>query len=120
NWTIDRTRTFTRTTGNYVNVKLSSEASGNVSASGTNRYGEAFTNAITTPIQATNNPGCLWKPYVGTFIHKIANRTVTVDFGVDSGDNQVGSADNCAANDGFFVTYTRANRTRTRFVEYWH
>lgn len=120
-WAIDRTRTYTLTSQNYVNIELSSEASGNVESKGTNRFGDNFTNTIQTPIQASNISSCLWKPYVGTYIHQISNRTATVNFGVTINDQPAGATENSCANvaDGYFITYQHNGRTLTRFVEYW-
>ena len=53
-WTFDRTRTWTLT-GSLLNVALSTENANNTEASGTTRYGEAFTAALTTPLQSDNN-----------------------------------------------------------------
>jgi hypothetical protein len=117
-WTFDRTRTFTTYNG-LINVSLSSQASNNIAMSGTNRYGESFQDVIASPIQATNNPGCLWKPWTGTWQHNIDNKTTTIQFGTDINGNQIGSEGTCASGDGYFITYSNGKRTLTKFVEYW-
>ena len=116
-WTIDRTRTFTKNSAGYANIQLSSEASGNVDATGTNSQGNTFTNSIPTPIQSENKPGCVWKPYAGQYIHQVNNKTVTTLFGTNASGQSMGSAGTCA--DGYYITYQVGNRTKTKFVAYW-
>lgn len=117
-WTFDRTRTFSTYNG-LINVSLSTQAVNGVSMSGTNRYGENFEDILSSPIQATNNTGCLWKPWTGTWDHMIGNRTATIQFGTDINGNPVGTEGNCVNGEGYFITYSNGKRTLTRFVEYW-
>src|ERR1019366_2725906 len=121
-WTIDRTRTF-KNTGGVASIELSSEAANSVDATGTNKDGNTFTNAIPTTIVANANPNCPWKPYTGEYTHHVANRTATVVFGVNSAGTSIGSAatssTDCALM-GYMVTYTNGTHTRTRFVGYSH
>jgi hypothetical protein len=118
-WKFDRTRVYTRTSNNYVNIAWMTEASGNIDATGTNRYGETFTNSITNPIQAANNPGCLWKPWTGTYQHNVSNRTATIVFGTDNNGSPIGTEGSCTAGEGYFVTYQANNKTYTKFFAYW-
>jgi len=118
---VDRTRSWNSTvTGNsnLITVSVYSEASGNIDVSGTNRYGTAFTNAITTTIAANSQTGCLFKPYQGQVTHNIANREVTVLYGTDPSGNSIGSPTHCG--DGYYITYYKNGNVKSyRFVYYW-
>jgi hypothetical protein len=124
-WTVDRSRTWTRT-GNVVTVSLaagSGAAGSSVTESGTNRFGEAFTNSITQTISADNNDG--YRPYTGTFIHQIGTATGTVTFGTSSSGTQEGTAATTAlsfpfGSYGYYITYVNGSATRSRFVSYWN
>ncbi|MDB5281854.1 MAG: hypothetical protein JWO06_929 [Bacteroidota bacterium] len=124
-WSIDRTRTFTNA-GGIATIQLSSEATGNVDASGTNANGFTFVNSIPTPLVANSNPSCAWKVYQGEYNHEVANtrgRTVNIKFGVNASGAQIGSATTSATDCdvmGFLATFTVGNRTKTRFVGYAH
>ncbi len=117
-WTVDRTRSW-NITGTVITVTVSSQASGNVSESGTNRFGDAFTNTITTPITADNT--CLWRPYAGEVTHQIGSATGTITYGTDPSGNHVGTPSYCGSYGtyGFYITYTNGSVNRTRFVSYW-
>jgi hypothetical protein len=116
-WNVDRDRSW-NLTGSTVTVTLSSENTNNEDSWGTNRYGTAFTNQITENISANNNNlSCIWRPYTGKIVHKIANRAVTVTFGTDASGTPMGSPTTCA--DGYYITYTRGNKTAYAFVPYW-
>jgi len=120
-WTVDRTRSWSSAVSGNVNtitVTVSTEAANNIDVTGTNRFGIGFTTAITTPISANNNASCTWKPYTGTAIHKVANRTATIQYGTDFNGNHIGTATTCG--DGYYITYTNGNRTAYKFVGYWH
>ena len=93
------------------------EATSGNDATGTNRFGETFTNSIPTPIQATNS--CSWRPWTGTYTHQVDGRTATVVFGANDLGQPVGSESSCVAGAGYFVTYTTNSKTYTKFVEYW-
>lgn len=125
-WTFDRTRTWSSVNG-LVNVALSSEATDGIDVSGTNRYGETFTDKITTPIQA-DNQHCdnliRWRPYAGATLHSIKNRTVSILYGTDANGTSVGTSTYCPAlsdSYGYYITYsnTKTNVTLHKFVSYW-
>ena len=121
-WTVNRTRSWSSVVSgnkNVITVRVYSEAAGNVDVTGTNRFGNTFTNVIADTIAANNySAGCYWKPYEGKTIHSVNNRTVTVLYGTDASGNQANNPTQCAA--GLFITYTKANgNTATRFVSYW-
>lgn len=121
-WTVDRTRSWSSNANNStytVTVSASPGASGNVTETGTNRFGDQFTNAITSPIIANNN--CSWRPYTGQWEHQISTRSATVLFGTDPSGVQIGTPTYCGSYlaYGYFITYTNGSTTRTRFVSYW-
>jgi hypothetical protein len=77
---------------------------------------------ITTPIAANNNSLlCLWKPYQGVFMHTVlSTHTVTVQYGVNSSDQQVDNATTCGDGGGIYITVTSGvSATKTRFIGYW-
>jgi hypothetical protein len=117
-WTVDRTRTWSAS-GNTITVSVKSEASGNVSETGTNRFGDAFTNTILSPITANSN--CAFRPYTGEFQHQISTRMATVLFGTNPGGVQQNDPNYCGSYGtyGFYITYTNGTRTLNRFVSYW-
>lgn len=121
-WTVDRTRSWSNV-GGPIAVTVSAEASGNIDVTGTNRYGLPFTNAITTPIVANNQPGCIWRPYNGQSVHTAVRRTTTVQYGADRAGAHVGTATACGnGSDGYglYITYTKANgASGNAFVPYW-
>ena len=120
-WTVDRTRSWSSVVNanvNTITVSIYSEAAGGVDVTGTNRFGNTFTNTIVQPIAANNNAGCYWKPYTGKITHSVSSRTATVLFGTDASGNQIGSPTTCG--DGYYITYTNNNRTVYKFVGYWH
>ncbi len=119
-WSVDRTRSWSSSvTGsvNTITVTVSSENANHIDATGTNRYGNTFTNTIVTPIMANNNLSCTWKPYQGETQHVVNNRTTTVVFGTNLLGTQIGNATTCG--DGYYITYSNGIRTLHRFVAYW-
>ena len=117
-WNVDRTRSWSGA-GGVITVSIYTENSTGEDTWGTNRYGTSFTNSITQTISANNNScaGKPYRPYTGTMVHKVANRTVTVLFGTNSSGTQIGTATTCG--DGFYVTYQKNTRTAYVFVPYW-
>jgi hypothetical protein len=119
NWTVNRIRSWT-STGTLITVTLSgSSATGNVTETGTNRFGDQFINTISSPIMG--NSGCLWRPYTGTWTHQVSTRTATVQFGSNLSGQIVGSATTCPASldYGYYITYTNGSTTLYKFVPYW-
>lgn len=121
-WSIDRTESYTsKTSANYDTITIStySEASGNVSLQGTNRYGTVFTNTINDSISSNNvNLSCVWLPYKGETTYKVGNRVATILYGTDASGNPLGSPTVCG--DGYYITYTSGSHTHYKFVGYWH
>ena len=115
-WTEDRTRSWSNANG-HITVSVYSEAAGNVSETGTNRYGQSFTNIIMDTISANNNASCTWKPYIGKWEHQVGTRSATVVFGTNAGGTQIGTPTTCGL--GYYITYTDGSRTLQRFVAYW-
>jgi hypothetical protein len=116
-WSVNRLRTFTNS-GGQITVTISSDHTENGTANadswGTNRRGDAFVNAIVTPISSNNT--CGWyKPTAGEATHTVARRSVDVLFGVDANGAPVTSG--CAY--GFKITFTKNGTSRTRVVSYW-
>jgi hypothetical protein len=121
-WTVDRTRTWTASTSlsnPTVTVSIKSEASGNVSETGTNRFGETFTNTIISPVSANSN--CAYRPYTGEIQHQVNNKTVTVLFGTNPSGTALNDPAYCGSYGtyGFYITYSNGTRTIPRFVSYW-
>jgi hypothetical protein len=117
-WSVNRLRTFTNN-GSVKTVTVSSDHTengvANADAWGTNRKGDAFVNAIITPISSNSTCG-YYHPTVGEFTHKVANRMVDILYGVDANGNPV-SGTNCAY--GLKITYTKNTLTKTKIVSYW-
>ena len=122
-WSVDRLRTFTNN-GTVRTVTVSSDHSengvANVDAWGTNRKGDIFTNAITTPITVTSaNASCSlnWfnKPASGEFTHHVANRSLDILYGVDA--NGIPLASGCPF--GYKITFTKGGQTKTKINSYW-
>ena len=117
-WTVNRSRSWTSSADNHTfTVGVSSiDGTNNVTETGTNRFGDQFTNSITSPIMANNN--CAYRPYTGEFHHQLASRMSTVLFGTDPSGVQQNSATNCGSfgTYGYYITYTNSNATRHRFV----
>lgn len=124
-WTVNRTRTWSSSgTGSAQTYTVSVSATagtGNVTETGTNRFGDAFTNSITSPIIATNLSCEIWRPYTGTWTHVIGGNTLNVQFGTNNTGTQVGTPTYCGTlgDYGYYITLTRGTGTRTRFVSYW-
>jgi len=123
NWTVDRTRSWS-SNGSTITVSLSAspQSGGNTTETGTNRFGDQFTNSITSPIMANNSSCELWRPYTGTWTHAVASRSATIKFGTNSTGQQIGTASYCppiGTSYGFFINYTNGNTMLTRFVSYW-
>ena len=92
NWSIDRTRTITRSNA-ITTVTITGNATqngfSNVSIWGTNRNGNNFTVSIPTPI--VMNSTCDFHPISGVRVHHGVVRELTVTFGVDASGNAVSS-----------------------------
>jgi len=117
-WTVDRTRRWSNVSG-YVTVSVYAEGAGNVTETGTNRYGESFTNKITSPIEACNQ-GCAWRPHTGQWEHDIAGRSAVVAFGDNASGVHIGTPTTpCGTNYGYYITYSNGTNTWPRFVSYW-
>jgi len=119
NWTVDRTRSWS-SSGSTITVTVSTTPGGSpYTERGTNRFGDQFTNTITSPISANNN--CAWRPYTGTWVHQISPRKATVQFGSNALGAQVGSATTCplSIDYGYYITYTNGTTTLYKFVPYW-
>jgi hypothetical protein len=121
-WNVDRTRTWnsSSTTPTLYTVTVSSSpGSGNITERGNNRFGEAFTNSITSPVAANSN--CAYRPYTGTWEHQIGTVMVTVQFGTDPSGNPQNNPTYCGSygSYGFYITYTNGTRVIPRFVSYW-
>ncbi len=119
-WTVDRTRSWSsNSNSSTITVSVYSEATGNVTETGTNRFGDAFTNTIISPVTANNN--CMWRPYTGKWEHQILTRMATVTFGTDPSGTQVGTPTYCGSYGtyGFYINYTNGTITRNKFVSYW-
>jgi hypothetical protein len=121
-WTFNRSREWTSAVvGGHNTITLTDYTtnSGGIDVTGTNRYGNAFTNAILTPISSDNNVGCLYKPYQGKTQHVVGGRTTTVTYGTNLTGTQDGSATVCGS--GFYISYVNANNghSASRFVPYW-
>jgi hypothetical protein len=117
-WSVNRLRTFSNV-GGVRTITISSDHSenGTVNADswGTNRRGDAFVNAIVTPV--SSNSVCGWyKPTTGEVTHVVNSRSLDVLFGVNAAGDPI-TAGVCAY--GFKITFTRNSRTRTRVVSYW-
>jgi hypothetical protein len=117
-WTVDRTRSWSYA-NSVVTVSVYSENTGGVSESGTNRFGDAFSNTFVTTV--TGNSTCLFRPYTGTWQHKVSTRTATVVFGTNALGTPVGTPSYCGAFGlyGFYITYTNGSRTLYKFISYW-
>jgi hypothetical protein len=117
-WTVDRTRSWSYA-GSVVTVSVYSEASGGVTEQGTNRFGDAFTNSIVSPVTGTST--CLFRPYTGQWQHQISTRTANVVFGTDPSGNHIGTPSYCGSYGtyGYYITYFNGTTTRNRFVSYW-
>jgi len=118
-WTVDRIRTWS-SSGSTISVSLSSDG-GAFTETGTNRFGESFTNSITSPIMADNTTCEIWRPYTGEWTHAVGSNSLNVLFGTNSTGTQVGTPTYCGTlgDYGYYITLTRGSGTRTRFVSYW-
>lgn len=128
-WTFDRTFTWTAGTvgaeAAVFNWAWSTQASGGVESSGTNRYGVSFTNTIDSTIQI-NSYLCsgipLFQPWVGMYTHHVDNRTVSIQFGTDSNGNSVDNPADCNLTGyGYFIRYqnSKTGANATLFWPYW-
>jgi hypothetical protein len=116
-WSFNRTRTFSNTGSNpTITMTGDSTVDGipNVAQWGTNRNNEAFYAAIPTPI--SSDYACnFFHPTTGEYLHHVANRTVTVMYGVNlDGTQHTGSG--CAY--GYQMTYTKGARSLTAVFPY--
>ena len=121
-WSFNRSREWTSiVTGTHNTITQTdfTTAAGGIDVTGTNRYGNAFTNAILTPIASNNNVLCPFKPYQGQTQHVVNGRTTTVTYGTNASGSADGSPTVCAS--GFYISYVNANNghSATRFVPYW-
>ncbi|MBS1618693.1 MAG: hypothetical protein JST76_09250 [Bacteroidetes bacterium] len=119
-WSVDRSRTYTRTSAGALSLTLSGNATQgghtNVDMWGTNRKGADFVNEITTPIVFDNSCSSYRNPDSGEMKHYVNGNTLDVLFGVDATGNVTTS---CPY--GYKVTYTTSrNRTYTAVFQYWH
>jgi hypothetical protein len=117
NWTVDRNRTWSNA-GGLLTVTVSSD-NGNNTETGTNRFGDAFTNSIPSPIIGNSN--CAFRPYTGEFEHQISTRMTTVQFGTNPTGTPQNNAAYCGSYGtyGYYITYNNGDVTRYRFVSYW-
>ena len=115
-WNVRRSRTFS-SSGVNVNVTVTGDTTingqANVEAWGTNRNGNSFTTAVTTPISSGNTCG-FYKPVAGELNHLVANKSMVILFGVDASGNQTSGT--CPY--GMKITYTGPNKTISRVVAY--
>ena len=123
-WTVNRTRIWASSNGNttFTVTVTSSPGSGNVTETGTNRFGESFTNTISSPIIADNTTCEIWRPYTGTWTHVVGSNSLNVVFGTNNTGTQVGTPTYCPSiigDYGYYITLTRGSGTRNRFVQYW-
>jgi len=124
-WSVDRTRTWSKTSvggNNVITYSVSSENSGNKDTWGTNRYGEAFSTNIATPISANNySVNCEWRPFQGKYVYTVPSRNASASllFGTDASGHSVGNATTCAP--GYFLSYTLStyNYTLSLYLPYW-
>ncbi len=95
-WSIARHRKVLRTGALAYTLALSGDTTlngySNAEAWGTNRKGENFTGATTSPIVFSSS--CLGEPISGVYIHEGIARTLTVTFGVNS-DGTINTSTDC-------------------------
>lgn len=120
-WSVSRQRTWNYNSG-VLTVSYKSSLPSGVVETGTNRFGETFTNSVTNTIIANNS--CTtspFRPYTGTWEHQISNRTATVQFGTNALGSPVGTATYCGTYGlyGYYITYTNGSRTLNLFLSYW-
>jgi hypothetical protein len=117
-WSVDRTRSWSNT-NSVISVSVYSEHSGNVAETGSNRFGDAFSNTFLSPVTANSN--CLFRPYTGEWEHQISNRTATLKFGTNPLGTSIGTPTYCGSYGlyGYYITYTNGTITLNRFVSYW-
>ena len=118
-WTVDRIRTWS-SNGSAISVSLSSDG-GAPTETGANRFGETFTNTISSAITADNTTCEIWRPYTGQWTHVVGSNSLNVLFGTNSTGTQVGTPTYCGTlgDYGYYITLTRGSGTRNRFVSYW-
>jgi len=116
-WSFNRTRTFSIVNGNPT-ITLSGDTTINgilnVAQWGTDRVGDAFYASIPTTISSGWACG-FFHPTAGVHVHHVANRTVTVTYGVDS-DGMPHTGTGCAY--GYQMTYTKGSKTVTAVFPY--
>jgi len=116
-WSFNRTRTFSNT-GSNPTITLSGDTTingiANVAQWGTNRNNETFYAAIISPISSDYQCN-FFHPTTGEYLHHVANRTVTVVYGVNL-DGSAYTGNGCAY--GYKMTYTKGSRTLTGTFPY--
>ncbi len=116
-WSFNRIRTFSIIYGNPT-ITLSGDTSvngiSNVAQWGTDRLGEAFYASIPKTISSGFACG-FFHPTAGEHVHHVANRTVTIDYGVNS-DGGAFTGSGCAY--GYQMTYTKGSKSVTAVFPY--
>jgi len=117
-WSFNRVRTFSNPGGINPTITLSGDTTINgvlnVAQWGTDRVGEAFYAAIPTTISSDFACG-FFHPTVGEHVHHVANRTVTIVYGVDqNGVQHTGTG--CAY--GYQMTWTKGSKSYTQVFQY--
>ena len=111
-WSFRRSRTFTDA-NNTPTITQAGDTTingiSNTESWGTDRLGESFQTEITSPISSNYNCG-FFHPTTGSVTHQVANRSVTVTYGVDQNGHTEPSG-TCPY--GYQITYTKGTKTVT-------
>ncbi len=112
-WQIAKKRTFTYSNG-VVITTIGTHTDGSttgISEWGTNRFGNAFSTAITQPMVIRED--CSWRLVSGQVTHTKLVATIVVTFGLDSAGNPV----TCPSGTFYFkVVWTGTNGTVRTFI----
>jgi hypothetical protein len=116
-WQVARQRVFTYANGVVVTITGMHSANGvtGIAEWGTNRFGNTFTTAITTPFVVKQD--CSFRITGGAVEHKTPAVTATATFGLDA----TGNPTDCPGNGSYYykLTWTGpANNTRTIILPY--
>ncbi|MBL0232807.1 MAG: hypothetical protein IPQ08_03985 [Chitinophagaceae bacterium] len=117
NWQVARRRVFTYNNGVVITENGTQTVGSvtNVAEWGTNRFGNAFTTAITQPIVLKQD--CSFRVGAGQVVHTTPNFTSSVTFGLDASGNATG----CPGANSYYmrVSWTGVNGvTRTVLLPY--